>query len=77
MFAAFSSLENKFIVKVADTKEKIIKLLGMGSQYVCKHDGLLYFRKRKNRDVAGLVVAPPDGLEPSTHGLTASAPKAS
>ena len=37
----------EFVVKVAKTKEEIVQLLETGFQYVCEHEGLLYFRRRK------------------------------
>ena len=38
---------DEFTVKVAKTQEEITDLLETGFEYVCKKDGLAFFRKRK------------------------------
>jgi hypothetical protein len=43
----FKDTNEEFTVRVAKTNEEITKLLEVGFQYVCKKDGLVYFRKRK------------------------------
>ncbi|MCK4474564.1 hypothetical protein KAU30_01875 [Candidatus Bathyarchaeota archaeon] len=46
--AIFQNMQpEEFHVKVARTAEEITKLLESGFEYVCKKDGLLFFRKRK------------------------------
>jgi len=43
----FKDISEEFTVRVAKTSEEITKLLEVGFQYICKKDGLVYFRKRK------------------------------
>ncbi len=45
--ALYQQQSDEFHVKVAQTKEEIVKLLEAGFEYVFTHDGLAYFRKRK------------------------------
>jgi len=39
--------EDEFICKIARTPEEISQLIELGFEYVCEHDGLKFFRKRK------------------------------
>ncbi|MCS7142164.1 MAG: hypothetical protein NZ888_08320, partial [Candidatus Nitrosocaldus sp.] len=39
--------EDEFICKVARTPEEIAQLIEAGFEYVCEHDGLKFFRRRK------------------------------
>jgi integrase/predicted RNA-binding Zn-ribbon protein involved in translation (DUF1610 family) len=39
--------EDEFICKVARTPDEISKLIEAGFEYVCEHEGLKFFRKRK------------------------------
>ncbi|MEM1582558.1 MAG: tyrosine-type recombinase/integrase [Candidatus Bathyarchaeia archaeon] len=39
--------EDEFICKVAKTPDEISKLIEDGFEYVCEHDSLKFFRKRK------------------------------
>jgi len=39
--------EDEFICKVARTPEEIASLIETGFEYICEHDGLKFFRKRK------------------------------
>jgi hypothetical protein len=43
----YKDTSEEFTVRVAKTSEEITKLLEVVSQYMCKKDGLVYFRKRK------------------------------
>ncbi|UCC59198.1 MAG: tyrosine-type recombinase/integrase [Candidatus Bathyarchaeum sp.] len=43
----FKNTNEEFTVRVAKTTKEITELLEVGFQYVCKKDGLVYFRKRK------------------------------
>ena len=45
------SCNDEFTVKVASDPEEIKALLEVGFEYVCEKDGLLFFRKRKKRNV--------------------------
>ena len=45
--ALFSGGRDEFHVKVAEKPEEIKELLEVGFEYVCKKDGLMFFRKRK------------------------------
>jgi len=45
--ALYKTDSDEFNVKVAKTKDQIVELLAVGFQYVCKKDGLTFFRKRK------------------------------
>lgn len=39
--------DDEFVCKVAKTPEEIAQLIEAGFEYVCEHDGLKFFRKRK------------------------------
>ncbi|MBO3832316.1 MAG: hypothetical protein FGF51_02890 [Candidatus Brockarchaeota archaeon] len=45
--ALFNSQDDEFTVKVAKDPDEIKSLLETGFEYVCEHDGLKFFRKRK------------------------------
>ncbi|MEM3479679.1 MAG: hypothetical protein QW702_00100 [Candidatus Bathyarchaeia archaeon] len=39
--------DDKYICKVARTPEEIAQLIEAGFEYVCEHEGLKFFRRRK------------------------------
>jgi integrase len=39
--------DDEYVCKVAKTPDEIAKLIEAGFEYVCEHDGLKFFRKRK------------------------------
>lgn len=43
----FGDDSNEFTVKVAKTHEEVKELLEAGFEYVCEHDGLKFFRRRR------------------------------
>ncbi|UCB59918.1 MAG: tyrosine-type recombinase/integrase [Candidatus Bathyarchaeota archaeon] len=45
--AIFRETTDEFTVRVAKESEEIQGLLGVGFEYVCEKDGLMFFRKRK------------------------------
>jgi len=45
--AIFQSDSDKFNVKAVSEPEQVKALLEVGFEYVCKKDGLMFFRKRK------------------------------
>lgn len=45
--ALYKTDSDEFNVKVAETKDQIVELLAVGFQYICKKDGLSFFKKRK------------------------------
>ena len=62
--------EDDFVCKLARTPTEIQSLIETGFEYVCDLDSLRFFRKRKEKSVAGLcqndVEMPRAGFEPAT-----------
>ena len=47
--ALFQTESDEFHVKVAQTREEIKCSLKVGFEYVCEKDGLMFFRKHKQK----------------------------
>lgn len=43
----YQETADEFTVRVAGSPEEIKALLEVGFEYVCEHEGLMFFRKRK------------------------------